>query len=220
MNEFVQTDQNRVTRRANRGHYDKDTIYAIADEALICHVGFIHDGRPFVIPTIHARDGDRLILHGSKASRLLSHVEAGEELSVAITIVDGIVFARSIFDHSMNYRSAILYGRGRPFASQEEKLRAAEIVSEHIARGRWHDARTPNEKELGATTFIDMEIESASAKVRTGPPMDDDPTDYELPVWAGVLPMPIVPQAPLGDPRLPPGIVAPDYITHYRRPGR
>jgi hypothetical protein len=217
MPEFAQTDLNRVNRRSNRGHYDKKTIYAILDEALICHVGFVQDGHPFVIPTIHARDGDWVILHGSKGSRLLPHLEAGNPVCVAVTLLDGIVFARSVFHHSMNYRSAILYGHGRALSTDEEKMRGSEILAEHIARGRWREARWPDRQELDATLLISVEIESASAKIRTGPPIDDD-DDYGLAVWAGILPFRHEPLQPLDDPRLTPGVSAPDYITRYHRP--
>jgi uncharacterized protein len=217
-NEFPQTDLNRVSRRSKRGRYDRETIYAILDEALICHVGFVQDGQPFVIPTIHARDGDRLILHGSRASRLLPHVEAGNPVCVAVTLFDGIVFARSIFEHSMNYRSAVLFGRGRAIVGDAEKLRASEVLAEHIARGRWREARHPNRKELDATLLMSLEIESASAKVRAGPPLEEREEDFELPVWAGVLPFATVPQPPIDDSRLLPGVVAPSYVTEYERP--
>jgi uncharacterized protein len=216
--EFPQTDLNRVNRRSNRGHYDKKTIYAILDEALICHVAFELEGQPHLIPTIHARDGDALILHGSRGSRLLPHLEAGNPVCVAVTLLDGIVFARSIFNHSMNYRSAILFGKGRALVADDEKMRASEVLANHIARGRWNDARQPNRKELDATSLCMVDIESASAKVRIGPPIDDE-EDYDFPVWAGVLPIRLEPSAAIDDPVLRGRVAVPDYLEEYRRPG-
>ena len=217
MAEFSRSDLNQIARKPKRGHYDKDTIYAILDEALVCHVGFVQGGQPVVIPTIHARDHDTLIFHGAKASRLLKHIQDGHPICVAVTLLDGIVFARSAFNHSMNYRSVVLFGRGRTLASDEEKLRASEVLTEHIARGRWKDIRKPNRQELDATAFAGLAIESASAKIRTGPPGDDE-EDYQLPIWAGVLPVPQQTLAPIADPRLASDISVPDYLLRYARP--
>jgi len=214
--DFEQEQRNRVRRIPERGHYDKETIYAIVDEALICHVAFAVDGQPFVVPTIHARMGDELILHGAKASRLLKHIEAGHPVSVAITLLDGLVMARSVFHSSMNYRSAVLFGTGRVLASAGEKLAALEALTEHLARGRWQDARQPTALELNATTVVAIAIDSASAKVRVGPP-NDDAEDYALPIWAGVLPVQQQAGAPLPDPKLASGIAAPEYLGDYRR---
>ena len=216
--DFEQEPRNRVRRIPERGHYDKATIYAIVDEALICHVAFAVDGQPFVVPTIHARMGDELILHGAKASRLLKHIEAGHPVSVAITLLDGLVMARSVFHSSMNYRSAVIFGAGRVLASDDEKLAALEALSEHLARGRWQDARRPTALELNATTVVALAIDSASAKVRTGPP-NDDAEDYALPIWAGVVPLQQTPLPLQPDPKLAAGIVAPDYLVDYRRQG-
>ena len=216
--DFEQEPRNRVRRIPERGHYDKATIYAIVDEALICHVAFAVDGQPFVVPTIHARMGDELILHGAKASRLLKHIEAGHPVSVAITLLDGLVMARSVFHSSMNYRSAVIFGAGRVLASDDEKLAALEALTEHLARGRWQDARRPTALELNATTVVALAIDSASAKVRTGPP-NDDAEDYTLPIWAGVVPLQQTPLPLQPDPKLVAGIVAPDYLVDYRRQG-
>ena len=216
--DFEQEPRNRVRRIPERGHYDKATIYAIVDEALICHVAFAVDGQPFVVPTIHARMGDELILHGAKASRLLKHIEAGHPVSVAITLLDGLVMARSVFHSSMNYRSAVIFGAGRVLASDDEKLAALEALTEHLARGRWQDARRPTALELNATTVVALAIDSASAKVRTGPP-NDDAEDYTLPIWAGVVPLQQTPLPLQPDPKLAAGIVAPDYLVDYRRQG-
>jgi nitroimidazol reductase NimA-like FMN-containing flavoprotein (pyridoxamine 5'-phosphate oxidase superfamily) len=216
MPDFPVTDLNKVQRLPKRGHYDKDVIYPIIDEALICHVGFVQDNQPFVIPTIHARLNDSLILHGAIANRMLKHIQAGNPICVTITLIDGLVIARSVFHSSMNYRSVVLFGKGRKIESDVEKLQALEAITEHIARGRWQDARLPTKKELDGTTVITMPIESASAKVRTGPPIDDE-EDYQLPIWAGVVPLEQVAQAPIFDPKLSNGIDVPEYLLNYKR---
>ena len=213
---FEQEPRNRVRRIPERGHYDQETIYAIVDEALICHVAFVVDGQPFVIPTIHARKGDELILHGAKASRLLKHIEAGYPVCVAVTLLDGLVMARSVFHSSMNYRSAVIFGAGRVLEAADEKLVALEVLTEHLARGRWQDARRPTAMELSATTVVAIAIDSASAKVRMGPP-NDDAEDYALPIWAGVLPLQQQAGAPLPDPKLVSGIAAPAYLVDSHR---
>lgn len=218
MPKFPITARNRVRRLPKRGHYDRETVNAIIDEALICHVAFVHDGEPVVIPTLHARRGDELLLHGSKASRLLQHAAAGNALSVAITLVDGIVIARSVFHSSMNYRSVVIHGAGSVVESEAEKLAALEAFSEHIAPGRWADARRPTKKELKATTVVSIPIDIAAAKVRTGPPLDDE-EDYALPMWAGVIPLKLEPGKLENDPRLNVGIDTPHYLTRYKRTG-
>jgi hypothetical protein len=216
MNPFPITERNRLHRLAKRGSYDRQTIYPIVDEALVCHVGFVQDGQPFVIPTIHARVDDTLILHGSKASRMLQHIQEGAPVCVTITLLDGLVLARSVFHSSMNYRSAVLFGRGRLLQSDEEKMYALEALTEHLARGRWQEARLPTRKELDATSVVVIDIEEASSKLRSGPPGDDE-EDYALPIWAGVLPLQQQVQAPIDDPLLLPGIAAPDYVSNYTR---
>ena len=216
--EFEQTPRNRVRRIPERGQYDQSTIYAIIDEALICHVAFAVDGQPFVIPTIHARMGDELILHGAKASRLMKHIQAGNPVSVAITLLDGLVMARSVFHSSMNYRSVVLFGHGRTLDANDEKMAALAALTEHLAHGRWQDARLPTLQELSATAVVALPIESASAKLRSGPP-NDDPADYALPIWAGVLPLQQAALPPVADSQLASGIEAPDYLVHYRRQG-
>jgi hypothetical protein len=209
MSDYEVTELNRVTRLPNRGHYDRETIHRIIDEALICHVAFVADGQPFIIPTIHARTGDTIILHGAKANRMLRHIEGGNRVCIGMTLLDGIVFARSVFHHSMNYRSVVLFGTGSAIEADEEKLRALELLTEKIARGRWKEARLPTTKELAATSVISVTIETASAKIRTGPPKDDE-EDYSLPVWAGVLPLALQPLQPITDPNsrttLPPSV--------------
>lgn len=214
--EYAKTPRNQVKRLRERGHYDVATIYPIIDEALICHVGFVLDEQPFVIPTIHARVGDTILLHGAKASRMLRHLEAGGSVCITCTLIDGIVLARSVFHHSMNYRSAVVFGQGQPITDEEERLQALEAFTERLMAGRWADVRPPNKVEMKQTTVVAVPIESASAKMRIGPPKDDE-EDYDLPVWAGVLPLAIQPGAPIADARLRDDIAVPAYINSYRR---
>ena len=211
------TDRTVVRRLAERGVYEREVIDAIFDEAIVCHVGFVVDGKPVVIPTIHARHGDTLYLHGSPASRMLRSMRAGEEICVTVTLVDGVVLARAPFHSSLNYRSVVLFGEPRLVEDPEEKRLAFEVLTEHIAPGRWDDSRLPNPKEEKGTLVAAVPIDEVSAKVRTGPPKDDE-EDYDLPIWAGVIPLGIRAGAPEPDPRLHPGIEAPDYISGYRRP--
>ncbi len=214
---FPKNQQNRVRRIPERGHYDRATIYPIVDEALICHVGFsTDDNQPFVIPTIHAREEDTIYLHGAKASRLLKHIQAGNPVCITVTLLDGIVFARSVFNSSMNYRSAVLFGRGRLLTDDADKMHALVVISDHLARGRWEDSRKPTQKELDATSVVAVEIENASAKVRSGPPGDDE-EDYALPIWAGVLPLRQEAGVIINDPRLEAEISVPDYLVNYQR---
>ena len=216
MSQFPITERNQVKRVPKRGHYDRETVYRILDEGLICHVGFVQDGQPVVIPTLYARRGDTLILHGARTSRMLQYIQTGQPVSVVVTLVDGLVVARSVFHHSMNYRSVVVFGRGRLIEPDEEKLQALEVLTEHILRGRWRDARKPNRQEMDATSLVEVAIESASAKVRTGPPVDDE-EDYQLPIWAGVIPLQQQPHSPIADPRLGSGIPVPGYVTRYDR---
>jgi hypothetical protein len=186
--EFAVTELNKVHRLPQRGHYDRETVYAILDAAIVCHVGFVQDGQPFVIPTSYARAGDTVLLHGAPASRLLRHITAGEPVSISVAILDGLVLAKSAFHHSVNYRSAVVFGRGRLLDDPAEKLDALAILTEHLAPGRWAATRQPNAAELKATAVVAITIESASAKMRSGPPVDAA-NDLALPVWAGVLPI-------------------------------
>ena len=202
------TDRTRVRRHPERGAYDREAIDAILDEALICHVGFVVDGQPFVIPTIHARAGDTLYLHGASASRMLRTLESGVDVCVTATLLDGIVLARSVYNHSMNYRSAVVLGRARLVDDADEKLAALEAVVEHMVPGRWADARRPNGKELKATSVLALPLDEASAKIRTGPPSDFE-EDEDLPVWAGVIPLRLVADAPE---RASDGLPLPPYI--------
>ena len=216
MSEFEQTKRNRITRIPERAKYDEHTIFGIIDEALICHIGFVVDSKPFVIPSIHARDGNRLLLHGSSASRMLKHFKEGHDLCVTITLLDGLVLARSVFHHSMNYRSVVLFGNGRIVEERDQKMHGLKVLTEHLVPGRWEDARLPSEQELNATTLISMSIDEGTAKIRTGHPGDDD-EDYDLPVWAGVIPIRQRTLPPIDDERLTEGIAVPDYVVNYSR---
>jgi nitroimidazol reductase NimA-like FMN-containing flavoprotein (pyridoxamine 5'-phosphate oxidase superfamily) len=216
MTDYTKTDRNSIKRLPKRGHYDRQTIYQILDEALICHVGFMVDGQPYVIPINFARIDDTIVLHGAKASRLLKHVEAGHPVCIEATIVDGLVLARAVFHHSLNYRSVVVFGTGRLVTDAREKLRALEAVTEHLIPGRWQEARLPNQKELNATSVVSIRMDEASAKVRVGPPVDEE-EDYTLPVWAGVLPLHETPLAPLRDELQPEEVPLPEYVAGYSR---
>jgi nitroimidazol reductase NimA-like FMN-containing flavoprotein (pyridoxamine 5'-phosphate oxidase superfamily) len=211
------TARTRLVREPQRGVYDREAAYAILDEAFICHVGFVVDGQPFVIPTGFGRSGDTLYIHGSAASRMLRNLEQGAAVCVTVTLLDGLVLARSIFNHSMNYRSVVVLGTAYPVHDREEKLEALRLLSEHILPGRWAESRFPNEREIKATLVLRLAITEFSAKVRQGPPIDDA-EDMDYPTWAGVLPLPVVPGAPLNDPDLDPAIPVPAYVRNYRRP--
>lgn len=216
MNDIATTARTRVKRHAERGAYDRSTIYDILDAGLICHVGIVEDAQPFVIPTIHARMGDRLLLHGSPGSRLLRSIKNGAQLCVTVTLLDGLVLARSAMHHSMNFRSVVLLGKGSAIEDEDEKIQALRTISEHIVPGRWVEVRLPNAAELKMTTVIAIPIDEASAKIRTGPPVDDE-DDYRLAVWAGVLPLQLMPQAPQPDDRLLEGVSIPEYVRQYQR---
>lgn len=216
MDNFPQTPRTTLKRLPQRASYDRDVINQILDEGFICHVGFAVDGRPFVIPTGYARVGDRLLIHGSQASRMLRTLEQGIDVCVTVTLLDGLVLARSAFHHSMNYRSVVIFGNAGVIDNPDEKLEALRALSEHMIPGRWDDVRQPNERELQLTSVLSLPITEASAKVRTGPPLDDE-EDYELPVWAGVVPLRLVAGRPIGDPRLPEQNGPPKYAVEYTR---
>lgn len=216
MKHFTKTDKNRIKRLPKRGQYDRESIYCILDKALICHVGFVESGQPYVIPINFARMEDTIVLHGAKAGRLLKHIAAGHPVCVEATIVDGLVLARSVFHHSVNYRSVVLFGRGRTIVEEQEKLAALKAITDHLIPGRWQETRPPNRKELNATSVVSIEIDEASAKVRMGPPVDDQ-QDYALPVWAGVLPLREAVLTPVRDELLPENIPLPEYIVGYSR---
>ena len=210
------TARTRVVREPHRGVYDRAAAYQILDEGFICHVGFVLDGQPFVIPTAYGRVGDNLYIHGSAASRMLRNLDKGISACVTVTLLEGLVLARSIFNHSMNYRSVVVLGTAMAVTKPEEKLEALKSLSEHILPGRWAESRQPNEKELKATLVMRLPIEEFSAKVRQGPPIDDE-EDYSFPTWAGVIPLEMVPGAPENDPRLDPKTPVPAYVRRYSR---
>jgi hypothetical protein len=207
----LKTERTRVRRIPDRGHYDKKTIYPIIDEALYCHVGINHNGSPVVIPTIHARINNTLYIHGSAASRLLQSIQEDSNLCVTISLIDGIVLARSAFHHSLNYRSVVVFGQGVIVNDFQEKWDALKAVSDHLVPKRWEDVREPNQKEMDATTVVSISLEEASAKVRSGPPGDDD-ADYALPIWAGVQTIELKKGTLIPDPVLPDSIGIPDYL--------
>jgi hypothetical protein len=212
----IPTTRTRVVREPDRGVYDRQTVYNILDEGFICHVGFNVDGQPFVIPTSYGRAGDNLYIHGSAASRMLRSLDGGIPVCVTVTLLDGLVLARSIFNHSMNYRSVVILGTATAVQDPAEKLEALRSLSEHILPGRWEDSRHPNERELKATTALRLPITEFSAKVRQGPPIDDE-EDYAFRTWAGVIPLQMVAGAPAADARCPSEITAPGYVTGYSR---
>jgi nitroimidazol reductase NimA-like FMN-containing flavoprotein (pyridoxamine 5'-phosphate oxidase superfamily) len=213
---FPLTDRTKLKRLPKRGHFDRETVYAILDEGFICHVGFVVDGQPFVIPTGYARVDDKLYIHGSQASRMLRSLAEGIDACVTVTIVDGLVLARSAFHHSINYRSVLVFGRATLVSDAQEKYAALTALSEHIVPGRWADVREPNEQELKLTTVLRLPLAEASAKVRTGPPLDDE-EDYGLPIWAGVVPLKVTAGEPIKDPLLTQEVSVPDYAAHYKR---
>ena len=206
----------RVVREPHRGVYDRATAYQILDEGFICHVGFIADGQPFVIPTGYGRAGDNLYIHGSAASRMLRNLDQGIAVCVTVTLLDGLVLARSIFNHSMNYRSVVVIGTAVAVQDPQEKLEALRALSEHILPGRWQESRQPNQQELKATLVMRLPITEFSAKVRQGPPIDDE-EDYSFPTWAGVIPLEMVTGEPINDSRLEPGLEVPGYLRQYSR---
>jgi len=210
------TTRTRVVREPERGVYDRETVYRILDEGFICHVGFAMDGQPFVIPTAYGRKGSSLYIHGSAASRMLRQMKEGVPVCVTVTLLDGLVLARSVFNHSMNYRSVVILGKATLVDDPAEKLEALRILSEHILPGRWKDARQPNERELKATSVLRVPIEEFSAKVRTGPPVDDA-EDYSFPTWAGVLPLEVKAGTSIRDPKLDQERDVPRYVEHYSR---
>ena len=216
MNSTTQTDRTTVKRLPKRGQYDRETINSILDEGFICHVGFVVEGQPYVIPTGYARVDDHLYIHGSSASRMLRNLSKGVEVCVTVTLIDGLVLARSAFHHSINYRSVVILGRARLVDEAVEKNRALEALTEHIVPGRWADVRWPTELELKATTVLKLAIDEASAKIRTGGPIDDE-EDYAMDVWAGILPLTLSTGTAINDERLESEISVPEYVKAYRR---
>jgi nitroimidazol reductase NimA-like FMN-containing flavoprotein (pyridoxamine 5'-phosphate oxidase superfamily) len=215
-NSFPITERTRLVREAHRAVYDREAIYKILDEAFVCHVGFAQEGQPFVIPTMFARIGDAIYFHGSAASRLLRGLSGGLPVCITVTLTDGLVLARSIFNHSMNYRSVVALGTAILIDDPAEKLQALRAFTEKLIPGRWNHARQPNEKELKATSILKLPLTEVSAKVRTGD-VEDDAGDYALPVWAGIIPTRLVAGPPVRDARCDVSIPAPDYAAHYHR---
>jgi uncharacterized protein len=211
------TVRTRVVREAHRGVYDRETVYKILDEGFLCHIGFVADGQPFVIPTSHGRKDDDLYIHGSAASRMLRNLQKeGASVCITVTLLDGLVLARSVFNHSMNYRSVVVLGKAVLVDDPAEKLAALRVLAEHILPGRWDDSRQPNERELKQTSVLRVPIEEFSAKVRTGPPIDDE-EDYSFPTWAGVIPLEMKAGDPINDEKLDSACVVPEYAKHYAR---
>jgi len=219
MSDFTPTERTQVHRLPKRGVYEREAVYRILDEGLVCHIGFVADGKPVVIPTGYGRKGHTLYIHGSPASRMFRALGKGAEVCVTVTLLDGLVLARSAFHHSMNYRSVVIFGQAKVLEDPGEKLEALHAFTNHVAPGRWQEVRHPSEKELQATTVLAIPLAEVSAKVRTGPPLDDE-DDYALPIWAGVLPLKLAPQTPVADDRLPKEIAVPEYVQRYTRKRR
>ncbi len=208
------TKRTELRRIPSRGSCDWNTINPILDASFLAHVGFCAASQPFVIPTVYGRDGQKLYLHGSAASRMLAELETGIPACVTVTLVDALVLARSAFDHSMNYRSVVAFGTARKITDPAGKIDSLRVISEHVIPGRWADVRAPSEQELKATTVLEFSMEEASSKVRTGPPVDDE-KDYALPIWAGVLPLEMRSRPPIGDEKLIAGVSLPDCVRRY-----
>lgn len=211
---FARTERTTLRRLPKRGSFERQTVYDILDEGFVCHVGFVSDGQPVVIPTAYGRVGDTLYLHGARASRMLKALGAGADVCVGVTLVDGLVLARSAFHHSINYRSVVVFGRARVVESDEEKRAALLAFTEHVVPGRWDEVREPTKQELDSTLVLSLPLEEASAKVRTGPPVDDD-EDYSLPIWAGVLPLRVCAGEAVPDPRLNEGTPPPRWVGEF-----
>ncbi len=216
MEKLTPTQRTTIKRVPKRGNYNQETIYQILDEGLVCHVGFVVDNQPFVIPTAYGRIEDKLYIHGSPASRMLRNLQQGIQVCITVTLIDGLVLARSAFHHSMNYRSVVVFGTAEVVSSPEEKLNALYAFTEQVIPGRWDEVRQPNHNELAGTLVLSLPLLEASAKIRTGAPVDDE-ADYLLPVWAGEIPLCVVAGAPIDDSRLQPGIVQPSNVQNYNR---
>jgi uncharacterized protein len=211
---FSPTERTRVVREPHRGSFDRETIYKILDEGFVCHVGFTMDGQPYVIPTMFARVGDAIYFHGSAASRMLRGLSGGLAVCVTVTLIDGLVLARSVFNHSMNYRSVVALGTATLVSETEEKIAALRAFTEKILPGRWDDARQPNEKELKATSILRLALSEVSAKIRTGDVQDDE-EDCALPVWAGVLPIRLAASEPIRDARCDAKLAVPAAVANF-----
>lgn len=218
MSEVVLTPSSvtRVRRHPERANYRRDTIYGILDEGLICHLGFVAQGRPWVMPAMYARKRDFIYVHGSPSSRMLKTSASGVKICLTVSLLDGLVLARSVFNHSMNYRSVVVSGRAQLVTDVDEKMVAFQALVDQVIKGRWEDARHPTQKELKATKVLRLDLKDASAKVRQGPPLDPS-ADQVLRIWAGEIPLRVRPDPPIPAPDLPAGIPTPDYAEHYRR---
>lgn len=216
MVELSTTDRTRVRRAPERAAGDPAALHEVLDEGLICHVGFVDGGSPVVIPTSYGRDGDVVYLHGSTGSRMMRQLATGVPVCLTVTLLDGLVLARSVMHHSMNYRSAVVFGRARAVDDADERLHAFQVIVEHLVPGRWADARHPNRREAAATAVVALDLAEASVKLRTGPPSDDE-IDLDDGTWAGVLPVTTTVGAPVADAYTPPGVGAPPYAVCYRR---
>jgi uncharacterized protein len=213
---FTITEKTKMKRLPKRGDFDRETVYKILDEAIVCHVGFTVENQPFVIPTGFARSGEKLLIHGSAASRMMRNLSEGIDVCVTVTLIDGLVLARSAFHHSVNYRSVVIFGNAEIIKEEAEKYEALRLFTEHITPHRWQEIREPNSKELKGTTVLKLPITEASAKIRTGDPVDDA-EDHELNVWAGVIPLKLEAGKPIDDALLKEGIAAPKYALNYKR---
>jgi len=213
---FTPTVRSKIKRTPQRGQYDRNTIYQILDEGLVCHVGFVADQQPYVIPTAYGRVEDHLYIHGSPASRMLRSLQGGVEVCITVTLLDGLVLGRSALHHSMNYRSVVVFGKASIVQDQQQKLEALRAFTEHVIAGRWEEVRQPSPQELQATLVLALPLTEASAKVRTGPPVDEE-ADYQLPVWAGVIPLHLAASKPIRDSRVFSEIATPGYALNYSR---
>lgn len=214
--EIKQTVRTKLKRLPKRGHFDRETVYKILDEAFVCHIGFTVENQPFVIPTAYGRKDDVLYIHGSAASRMMKNLANGIDVCVTVTLLDGLVLARSAFHHSVNYRSVVIFGKAELVSEESEKFEALRIFTEHIIPNRWDEIREPNAKELKGTTVLRLSINEASAKMRVGNPIDDE-EDMSLNVWAGVIPIKLMAEKPINDDQLPHNIEVPDYVKNYQR---
>jgi uncharacterized protein len=208
------TQRTTIKRLPDRGSYERTDVEKILDEGLVCQVGFAIDGQPYIIPTAYGRVGDRLYIHGSPASRMLRSLKGGINVCISVTLLDGLVLARSAFHHSMNYRSVVLFGTATLVNDADEKLDALRAFTDHVVPGRWDDVRPPTPQELAGTLVLSLPLTEASAKIRTGPPHDDE-ADYAIPAWAGEIPLRLMPLTPVPDPQLAADIAIPDYVQHY-----
>jgi nitroimidazol reductase NimA-like FMN-containing flavoprotein (pyridoxamine 5'-phosphate oxidase superfamily) len=219
MSTYIPTQRTKVRRLSKRAVYDKAQVHAILDEGFLCHVGFTQDGQPFVIPTLYARSGETLYMHGSGASRMLKTLAQGVDVCVTVTLVDAYVLARSAFHHSMNYRSVTVLGRARMVAEEAEKMQALRVITDHIVPGRWDEVRGPNELEMKQTVVLALPLEEVAAKVRVGPPADDE-EDYVLPIWAGIVPIHTQLGEPVADGRVLPDVKTVERARFARRNGK